>query len=140
MSVEFEVTFQPADEDTRRLARELQSHAADFIDTDGFESVAVFLRDDKGDAVGGVSGYLNWNWLQVSLLWVDESLRGEGYGEKLMTMIEDLGREKGCTRAHLSTFSFQAKAFYESLGYEVFATLDDYPPGHARSFMRKVLQ
>ena len=57
-----------------------------------------------------------------------------------MSMIEDLGREKGCTRAHLSTFSFQAKAFYESLGYEVFATLDDYPPGHARSFMRKVLQ
>ena len=104
------------------------------------EAIERRKREDIIHLGQGVSGKLNWNWLQVSLLWVDESLRGEGYGEKLMAMIEDLGREKGCTRAHLSTFSFQAKAFYESLGYEAFATLDDYPPGHARSFMRKVLQ
>jgi endonuclease/exonuclease/phosphatase (EEP) superfamily protein YafD len=37
------------------------------------------------------------------------------------------------------TFSFQARPFYEKFGYEVFATLEDYPPGHRKYFLRKAL-
>jgi hypothetical protein len=39
----------------------------------------------------------------------------------------------------LSTFSFQARPFYEKLGYEVFATLEDCPVGHCEYFLRKQL-
>ncbi len=39
--------------------------------------------------------------------------------------------------AHLDTFSFQARGFYEALGYEVFGRLEEYPPGHERYFLRK---
>lgn len=45
--------------------------------------------------------------------------------------------DRGCTRAHVDTFSYQAKPFYERHGYEVFAVLDDDPPGHERIFLRK---
>jgi hypothetical protein len=40
--------------------------------------------------------------------------------------------------AWLDTFSFQARGFYEKLGYEEFGQLD-YPPDHHRHFMRKRL-
>jgi hypothetical protein len=46
---------------------------------------------------------------------------------------------RGCRGAYLDTFSYQARPFYEKLGYAVFGTLDDYPPGHQRFFMRKRL-
>ncbi len=46
---------------------------------------------------------------------------------------------RGCTYAHLNTFSYQARPFYEKRGYEVFAELDDYPKGHQRVFMKKCL-
>jgi hypothetical protein len=32
---------------------------------------------------------------------------------------------------------FQAKVFYEKLGYEVFAALEDFPQGHIRFMMKK---
>ena len=46
---------------------------------------------------------------------------------------------RGCLGAWLDTFSFQARGFYERLGYAVFGALADYPPGHDRFFMQKPL-
>ena len=138
MALDFDVTFEPRHEETRLLAAGLSEHAKTFVDRDGFDSVAVFIRDG-GRVLGGVSGVLNWNWLQISLLWVDESLRGGGYGRQLIEVMESLARERGCEQAHVDTFSFQAREFYESLDYAVFATLEDYPPGHCRYYLKKVL-
>jgi hypothetical protein len=46
---------------------------------------------------------------------------------------------RGCHSAFLDTFSYQARPFYEKLGYEVFGTLNDYPRGHQRFYMQKRL-
>jgi hypothetical protein len=43
----------------------------------------------------------------------------------------------GCTDAFLDTFSFQARGFYEKLGYRVFGGLDNHPAGHQHYFMTK---
>jgi len=56
----------------------------------------------------------------------------------LMGQAEGRARERGCHSTWLDTFSFQARGFYEKLGYEEFGRLD-YPPGHYRHFMRKRL-
>ena len=39
----------------------------------------------------------------------------------------------------LSTFSFQARDFYQRHGYRVVGQLDDYPPGETFYWMRKEL-
>jgi len=39
----------------------------------------------------------------------------------------------------LETHSYEARPFYEKLGYEVFAALEDYPPGHTKFYLRKQL-
>ena len=129
----------PKSDDVEALSQGLNAHALGTLGVAGFKEIAVFVRDEHGALVGGVWGYLNWNWLWVGAVWLSELLRGEGYGKQMMEMLEIAARERGCRYSHLDTFSFQARPFYERLGYEVFATLEDYPPGHQRFFMKKKL-
>ena len=68
-----------------------------------------------------------------------QALRGQGHATRLMAAAEAYAVEKGCVGVVLDTFSFQARPFYERLGYRVFGQLDDYPPGHTRFYMEKRL-
>ena len=103
------------------------------------KGISVFMRDRKNRVVGGVVGYTFGDWLHVGLLWVEESLRNEGYGTRLLKMIENGAVKYGCKHVDLDTFSFQAKPFYEKHGYTLFATLDSYPEGHSKHFLKKDL-
>lgn len=49
---------------------------------DEHKPLAVFLRDENGQVVGGLTGCTYWGWLCVDILWVDERLRGQGWGKK----------------------------------------------------------
>ena len=40
----------------------------------------------------------------------------------------------GCFARNLETHSYEALGFYQKRGYEVFGTLEDYPPGHTQVF------
>ena len=102
--------------------------------------LAIFLRDESNAIVGGLLGGTYWGWLHVEILWIDESLRGQGYGRRLLAMAEDEGRRRGCKNAHLDTMSFQALPFYEKHGYTIFGELRDIPAGHSRYFLQKQLQ
>lgn len=55
----------------------------------------------------------------------------------LMRTTEREAVARGCAHAHLNTFSFQARPFYEKLGYQVFGQLRDYPSGRTRYFLCK---
>lgn len=139
-SYQFIIDNNPKQSDLDILSKGLTDHALPITQTSGFKKMAVLMRDSGGAVVGGVWGYINWNWLHVSLLWLAPVIRGKGYGKRLMEIFEDKGKKEGCTKAHLDTFSFQARPFYESLGYEVFATLEDYPTGHTKYYMKKELR
>jgi GNAT superfamily N-acetyltransferase len=101
--------------------------------------VRVFLRDAQDRIVGGIDGLVFGGWIYIKLLWVDAALRGAGHGTKLLRRAEEEAIRLGCTNAHLDTYSFEARPFYEKNGYEVFATLDNFPPGHEKHFLRKRL-
>lgn len=56
-----------------------------------------------------------------------------------MKMAEREAVQRGCHGAWLDTFEFQARGFYEQLGYVCFGELPNYPLGFARFFMKKML-
>jgi len=100
----------------------------------------VTLLAHDGSLAGGLSGSISYGWLFVDILWVDSAARSQGYGRSLMLAAEAEARKRGCRYAWLDTFSFQARGFYEKLGYAVFGELHDFPAGHSRFFLRKKLE
>lgn len=104
-----------------------------------FREINFALRDGSNEIVGGLIGSVQWNWLHVSILWVGEELRGTGLGRELMLKAEAAARDCGCKYAKLHTFDFQARGFYESLGYKVIGETPDFPEGHCQYLMCKQL-
>jgi len=98
-----------------------------------------FLKSERGETMGGLLGMIWGGWLHISFLWVDEAARGQGNATRLMDAAEAYAIERDCHSVTLDTHSFQARPFYENRGYEVFGTLDDYPKGHKKFFLKKKL-
>lgn len=101
------------------------------------QPLAVFLRDAQGGIVGGVYGWLAHGWLFVDTLFVDEKLRGQDYGTRLMDTIEGAAAARGIQRCFLVTMSFQARPFYEKRGFRVEMTRPEFFPGVTLYFMVK---
>jgi GNAT superfamily N-acetyltransferase len=100
---------------------------------------AVSVRDEAGTIKGGIVGHTLWDWCFIELLWLDESLRGTGFGTDLMARAEAVAAKRGARHVYLDTFSFQGDGFYQKLGYEVYGELGDFPPGHRRIWLKKDL-
>jgi GNAT superfamily N-acetyltransferase len=77
-----------------------------------YSPVAIFLKDEHGEILGGVLGHIWGKWLRIAILWLAESVRRQGYGSQLLLAAEAYARERGCRHVQLSTFSFQARPFY----------------------------
>lgn len=99
--------------------------------------VAVLLEDEAGRTVGGLWGKTVYGWLFVEYLVVPEALRGRDLGTELMGHAEAIAVARGCAGAWLTTFTFQARSFYEKLGFEVFGELGSSPGAETRLFLRK---
>lgn len=137
---QMKIESSPALEDQQVIQNGLRQHNDQHVPAGGDSSFAVFLRGPDGAVIGGVLARAGRGWLRIGTLWVEASLRGQGYGRQLMAAAEAEGRQRGCHSAYLDTFSFQAPVFYEQCGYEVFGTLEAFPNEHTRFFMRKSLR
>ena len=99
----------------------------------------LVLRDTEDTVIGGLLGETNAGWLFIKALWVADSHRGRGYGRRLLAAAEDLAHQRDCIGVYLDTYDFQARPFYEHLGYQVFGELRDHPPGGAKYYLAKRL-
>ncbi len=95
------------------------------------------LRDGTGEVVGGAACIMFWDWVYVSLLWIEAKHRKHGWGTRIMEKVEAYAVENKCIGVFLDTVDFQAPEFYKKLGYEIFGTLEDMPRGQTRYYYRK---
>ena len=137
--MDFELTDRPKTADLASLANGLDTHAEEVTTPRAQRHIGVFVREN-GRLLAGLSGATYWNWLHIKMLWVDDSLRGQGIGRQLMQVAEAEAIQRGCRAAMVDTHSFQAEGFYTQLGYEVFGRLEDFPSGHQRIYLQKRLQ
>ncbi|GJD71912.1 GNAT family N-acetyltransferase [Methylobacterium goesingense] len=100
--------------------------------------LAVTVRDEGGAVVGGLWGRTGYGMLFVELLALGPA-RGQGLGRRVMALAEDAARRRGLAGIWLDTWTFQAPAFYERLGFSECGRITDYPPGHDRIFYVKRL-
>lgn len=89
--------------------------------------------------IGGAIGTIQWDWYFLEEFWIDENYRGNGIGTKIINEIEKCAKENKAIGVRMETWDFQAKGFYEKMGYEVYATFEDCPPGTTEYFLRKKL-
>ena len=106
----------------------------------GHQPYSVLLSEQPGGPViGGLYGYHIFDWLFIQYVAVPPGLQGHGIGRELMQRAEDWARQRGIAGLWLDTFSFQARPFYEKLGFSVFGSIEDHPRGSRRHFMQKRL-
>jgi ribosomal protein S18 acetylase RimI-like enzyme len=124
----------PAPETRAALAREINDFHSRTVPHSA-RRFGLRVCDATGALLAGVIGVVSWEWLFIEAVWVSDDLRGLGVGRQLMRKAEAHGLESGCHSVWLDTF--QARPFYEALGYEVFGQLDNYPGDQTRYFMRR---
>ncbi|UXU79129.1 GNAT family N-acetyltransferase [Mammaliicoccus sciuri] len=107
------------------------------------ESTIKFLSykviDSNKKCLGGLYGEIYWDWFEIEDFWLDETIRGEGFGTKILRDAEIEAKEQGAKKILLTTFNFQGKSFYESHGYIIVGEIQDYPPGSSFFTMIKHL-
>lgn len=129
-----------ADESTRQaILAPLRAFNEAQAGPGNYRPLVITIQDEAGQVIGGLWGSTGYGWLYTQLLAVPEHLRGQGVGSQLLSQAEAEARARGCIGSWLDTFSFQARAFYESLGYQAFGEIGDYPPGGSRCFLSKRL-
>jgi predicted N-acetyltransferase YhbS len=139
MTLRIEQSQNPTDEEREAILTPLRAYNAAQAGPGNPQPLALLVRDDNGEILGGLYGRFFYQWLFIELLSVPEQARGQGLGSKLMQMAEDLARKKECVGIWLDTFDFQAPDVYKRLGYSELGQIADYPPGHKRHFFQKRL-
>jgi GNAT superfamily N-acetyltransferase len=100
--------------------------------------LAVSLREGNA-IVGGIIGEIWTAVLFIQYFWLEQRLRGRGFGTKLIGAMEDEARKFGATRSYVDTMSFQAPGFYRACGYREFGSIEGYPGGVTRHWFTKLL-
>ena len=78
----------------------------------GFE-----VLDDDGARIGAIAGHTWGGVAEIAQLWVEPAWRGQGLGLALLDAALAEARRRGCKRAFLMSYDFQAPGLYERRGF-----------------------
>ncbi len=83
---ELKITIEeaPAPTDLEVVRHGLRKSNESRAGASNYKPLALFLRDDENQVVGGLNGSTSRDWIEIDCLWVSEVVRGQGYGTKLM--------------------------------------------------------
>ncbi|MDR6951768.1 GNAT superfamily N-acetyltransferase [Ancylobacter sp. 3268] len=127
------------DSDVRALIdRGLDIYNNDRAGAADYRDLWAIARDGNGAAGAGLKARTFYRWMFIDWLWVSDDARGRGLGRALLAEAEAEARHRDCLGAFVDTYSFQAPEFYEKQGYQRFGQIDDFPPGHACIWLKKV--
>ncbi|NMP17476.1 GNAT family N-acetyltransferase [Thalassotalea sp. Y01] len=141
--MEIYLTTSPKPEELKTISLGIQSfneqHLAKDVVYELDSKFAVFAKDSDGQIIGGIRANAFWNYCIIELLWLSDQARGQGVGSKLMNQAHLFAKQQGFAYVRTETVDFQAKPFYEKLGYQVYGELVDCPMGHTTYCLLKKL-
>jgi GNAT superfamily N-acetyltransferase len=136
---DFVISKNPTPDQIQYLEDRIYEFNSSATGITGGEWLAIFVKDEQNRLIAGICGNTWGGCLEIRLFWVEESRRKQGLGTSLLEAAEQEARRRKCRQITLTTFSFQAPAFYAKRGFEVVAVVDDHPCGHRNLLLRKRL-
>jgi GNAT superfamily N-acetyltransferase len=134
-----DTTDEPSEPDAARVDAGLDAYNHASADMAAIRRLACFARTADGVVVAGAVGRRWGTAAELQQIWVREDLRRAGLGSRVARAFEDLARRRGCDLLYLDTFTFQAPAFYERLGFAVACELPGFPGGSSKLILTKRL-
>ncbi len=110
------------------MKKKSEEYKRKFHEMDAVEEL-LYVAYDEDIFVGGIQLELYEDSLYVDLLAVNKDYRGKDIGTKLMNYAEQVAENKKMVSIDLGTTAFQARPFYEKLGYKVVFTRQNFPKG-----------
>lgn len=95
------------------------------------------IKDNQHKFVGGIKGYAMLNLFYISQLFVDENHRNIGLGKKLLSEIETVAKNHGCSTLRLDTLNKKSHSFYIKSGFEKTLEIKEYMKGFDLLFFHK---
>ena len=92
--------------------------------------IAVYIKDKKGQIIGGMSGYTKWRTLCLKYFYLDKPLRGHGVGMKLLNRLVEIAKSRDCKYAIFTTLDIGAPSLFKSFGSKIITLLDHAPKDH----------
>ena len=138
-SLNFRVTKDVKQNDIEEIHEMLKTYNRRNREASEKIPLGVFYEDKSGRKLAGLTGETFGNWLCINYLFVDDNLRKQGIGTKIVLSAEDEARKRNCKYVFVDTFSFQAPKFYEKLGYKEVFSLNEYPYTEKRHYYIKKL-
>ncbi len=132
------IEISQSEAESQFIRQKLNEYNFQRVPPDQHETLNLIIRQE-GKIIAGLVGDTAWDWLYVSLFWVDEGQRGRGLGSQILARAEEIALQRGCKNANLETHDFQSLDFYQKRGYRVFGKLDEYPQGHIKYYLHKGL-
>lgn len=102
-----------------------------------FNEFCFIAENDDGKLVGVITGRAYYNEVHIGDLIIQKAHRKCGYGSKLVSAVEEAFQNAGYDKITLTTFGFQAPAFYKKLGYKVEFIREDKNPKLSKYFFSK---
>lgn len=142
MEEDFVIASENSNEDVQYLYQKIVEYNINKVTPTqdfSYEIISLTLKDKEGKIIGGlIANLFMWSFINIDVLWVEDSLRKSGYGTKLLLELEKIAKEKNANMIQVDTFSFQAPEFYKRNGYEVFGILENCPAeGYNRYYLKK---
>ncbi|EMR5275534.1 MAG: GNAT family N-acetyltransferase [Patescibacteria group bacterium] len=137
--MKFEETLLPEQSDILTLRNMLRKYNGQKFEPANQTDFAIYIKNDSEDVIGGISGKIFGNWMDVDYLVVHESLRRNGLGRDLLKKAEELAIRSNCKNIFLYTFDFQGKDFYPKFGFKEVYVKRQYPlTGTEHFFVKKL--
>lgn len=121
------------------LEDKIYDHNSAAINKDDGHLFSRIVKDENKNIIAGIGG---WTWAhicEITQLWVDEKVRKNGIGKKLLEAAEAEAKSKGCRTILVRSYSFQAPHFYERHGYKAEHVLNSFPEGHSYYILVKTI-
>jgi ribosomal protein S18 acetylase RimI-like enzyme len=121
------------------LLQGLNRNASEKKGMDPVKSFSLCIKNQEGKIIGGSCGVTMFGSIYTDMLWLDPTIRKQGYGKKLMLEAEKIALERGCSFAIVHTMDFEALSFYQNLGYYIEHIREGYASDSKQYLLRKNL-